>query len=196
MTEWVELPPGTCGIVEFDFDGDPDQYQLQLFQDDVVTLLSKTSDNSWYKGYTISSKMDKDQKNKGIFPASFIKVQEMKKENMETQDHKLLSEVRSTVRVWEKEMRNTSRTCSNNDTSTYHQLKNRIGTIIHFAGILKETTAPLNERTKHARKRITQLLELNRRSRAGFLVPRRAQGILGKYSKANAVPQNVVCNYR
>ena len=77
MTEWVELPPGTCGIVEFDFDGDPDQYQLKLFREDVVTLLSKTSDGHWYKGFKIEPNkklhpMFKTSNVKGVFPVSYI----------------------------------------------------------------------------------------------------------------------------
>ena len=184
MSEWVDFPtPYPSGTVEFNFDGDPEQYQLVLQQGDLVTLLSKTNDGTWFKGYvqTTATALP-TTKETGIFPASFVRKQELqedRKESMITQDEALLNEVRTTVKVWEREMRNTSQS-SHMDSSTYHQLKNRIGTIIDFAGILHDSKSSLDERTKHARKRITQLLELERRSRAGFLVPRLAEGVLAE----------------
>ena len=183
MSEWVDFPtPYPSGTVEYNFDGDPEQYQLVLQQGDLVTLLSKTNDGAWFKGYvqTTATALP-TTKETGIFPASFVHKHEPqdKKESMISQDEALLNEVRTTVKVWEREMRNTSQS-SHTDSSTYHQLKNRIGTIIDFAGILHDSKSSLDERTKHARKRITQLLELERRSRAGFLVPRLAEGVLAE----------------
>ena len=64
---WTPVAKGTTGIVQYDFEGNQNMYQLPLKTDDVVVILAESQ--GWYKG------MIKGTTVKGIFPANYILVE-------------------------------------------------------------------------------------------------------------------------
>lgn len=121
----------------------------------------------------------------------------------EYSDESLLKEVKMTIREWEREMR-VSVMRGQGDVK-YHQLKNRIGAIMQHASVLRAAGAgvigsasgstssasakpeAVAAAKESARESIIKLLEVNRRTRAGFLVPRTEQGELAVLDNTSLV---------
>ena len=207
--DWTQVPPGVSleGTVIYDFPGDG-PYQIPLKVGETVVIMFEST-NGWLKGYVVGRE---DQH--GIFPTNFVELAESTRTRREARvggptrsassesvpsnptseysDASLLREVRLTVREWEREMRiSATARGSRAGSSTYHQLKNRIGAIMQHAGVLRAASSgargmasqgakpeALDAAKDIARESIIKLLEVNRRTRAGFLVPRTEQGEL------------------